>query len=87
MKVWDSAGMERFKTLTKSFYRKADAILIVFTLGERKSFENVQNWIESVEQNSRPNMPIVLVGSKIDIDYERAVSKEEAQHFADKLDI
>ena len=78
MKVWDSAGMERFRTLTKSFYRKADAIIIVFTVTERQSFENVKTWVESVEQNSRPNMPILLVGSKVDLDHDRVISKEEA---------
>ena len=49
MKVWDSAGMERFRTITKNFVRKADAMLIVFDLTERKSFDAIEKWLESVE--------------------------------------
>ena len=48
-KIWDTAGQERFRTLTHSFYKNADGIIISFDVTERKSFENIKTWIESID--------------------------------------
>ena len=78
MKVWDTAGMERFKTLTYSFYKRADGILVGYSVTDRRSFENIQNWITAIEQYAQKNIPIIVVGTKIDLESERVVHKEEA---------
>ena len=82
MKVWDTAGMERFKTLTYSFYKRANAILVAFSVVDRQSFENIQNWITAIKENASENIPIIIVGTKIDLEYERVITKEEGEQYA-----
>ena len=48
IKIWDTAGQERFKTLTYAFYKKADGVIIAYDITEPRTFENVSNWIESI---------------------------------------
>ena len=79
MKIWDTAGMERFQTLTYSFYKKAEAILVAFSVTDRNSFNKIKNWIEAIKEYAKLNTPIVVVGTKIDLEHERTVSKEEAE--------
>ena len=74
--------MERFKTLTYSFYKKAEAICVAFSVSDRLSFENIQNWINAIKENAKLNVPVILVGTKIDLEYDRVVSKLEAEEYA-----
>ena len=85
VKAWDTAGMERFKTLTYSFYKRAEGILVAFSVTDRKSFENIQNWINSIEQYAQKNVPIIVVGTKIDLIDERVVTSSEATHYCINL--
>ena len=48
-KIWDTAGQERFRTLTHSFYKNADGIIISYDVTDRKTFENIKTWIESID--------------------------------------
>lgn len=84
LQIWDTAGQERFKAITQRYYRMAAGILLVYDVTDRASFTNVQNWVESIEANTRPedNCQFVLVGNKIDCSAERMVSTEEGQALA-----
>ena len=87
IKIWDTAGQERFKTLTQSFYRKADGVIISFDLTEKPSFNNVRNWVESLNTHADKNAARVLVGNKIDLVDDRQVTQQEAQALADQYGI
>ena len=47
---WDTAGQDRFKTITSSYYRGADAIIVVYDLTDRESFSHVQRWLEEIDK-------------------------------------
>ena len=68
IKIWDTAGQERFKTLTYSFYKKADGIIIAFDVTDFKTFENITNWIDSINEHAEMGVPRILVGNKIDME-------------------
>lgn len=87
VKIWDTAGQERFKTITYSFYRQAQGVLICFDVTNRESFENVKNWIDSIDNHAKPNIQKVLIGNKIDLVEDRKISNSEAQNLADEHDI
>ena len=87
VKIWDTAGQERFKTITYSFYRQAQGVLIWFDVTNRESFENVKNWIDSIDNHAKPNIQKVLIGNKIDLVDERKISNSEAQNLADEHDL
>ena len=87
VKIWDTAGQERFKTITYSFYRQAQGVMIAFDVTNRESFENVKNWIDSIENHAKENIQKVLIGNKIDLADKRKITKKEAQNLADEYDL
>jgi len=91
VKVWDTAGQERFHTITQQFYRQAQGMIIAFDLTNRKSFDNVRTWIDSIYKHSTDtSLPKVLVGNKVDLADAgslRAVLKSEALKVANEHEI
>ena len=81
--IWDTAGQERFRTLTSAYYRGAHAILLVYDVTSRKSFENIKEWLSEVNDYCTSDDVIkMLVGNKIDKSESRLVQKMEAMEFA-----
>lgn len=84
--IWDTAGQEAFKSLTKIHYKDTDGALLVFDLTRRKTFDNLRNWIEEFKMSNKKNSKIILIGNKLDIVQSdedlREVSKEEVLAFA-----
>ena len=82
--LWDTAGQEDFRSITTSFFRNAVAGLLVFDVTNRNSFYHLHEWITEAKANSHPEHDIVLllVGNKADLEAEREVSYDEAEHFA-----
>ena len=89
IKIWDTAGQEIFHSLTKNFYRKADGIIIVYDITNLDSFEKIQDWVKSVYENtdSYKEIQMIIVGNKIDLEEDRAVSKEEGLKIGNYFDI
>ncbi|CAG9320154.1 unnamed protein product [Blepharisma stoltei] len=82
LQVWDTAGSESFRSITRSYYRGAAGALLVYDITRRDSFQHLDFWLRDTRENGFSNMAIVLVGNKTDLDSKRAVSKQEAQKFA-----
>ena len=92
LKIWDTAGQERFRSIPKRYYQNVDGILLLFDLNQRQSFDNILNWIKSINENTRSrftnesvNLTITLIGNKIDL--ERKVSHEEINKLIQSLNI
>ena len=87
VKLWDPAGQERFKTLTPSFLRNAEGVIIVFDVTSQDSFDNVKGWINSIKSNlGEKIIPIIIVGNKIDMENMREISKEDGKKIASEND-
>ncbi|XP_066936936.1 ras-related protein ORAB-1-like [Clytia hemisphaerica] len=86
LQIWDSAGQERFRTLTTTYYRGAHAIIIVYDVTDRSTFVNIGTWLAEINKNATENVIIALVGNKCDIQ-ERQVEYEAARAFADRLGV
>jgi len=82
LQIWDTAGQERFRTITRSYYRGAQAIVIVYDITNADSFNNVRGWMEDIDQYAAPNVTRVLVGNKCDLTGKREVDPTKAQDFA-----
>lgn len=78
---WDTAGQDRFKNITSSYFRGADGIIIVFDITDRLSYEGVQGWLTEIEKYTDPSIKILLVGNKSDLNERRQVSSVEAKIF------
>ncbi|KAL0479752.1 Ras-related protein Rab [Acrasis kona] len=82
--IWDTAGQDRFRTITNVYYRDAQGILIVYDVTDSKSFEGLRYWIKNIEENAPDNVQKVLVGNKADLLDRRCVTKEEGSQFAEE---
>lgn len=67
LSIWDTAGVERFRTLTRNYYRNAHAAVFVYSTAEASSLHYLSQWIKDT-QNFAPNATRMLVGNKIDIE-------------------
>lgn len=81
--VWDTAGEEKYKGIVKSFYNKANGILLTFDLTNKESFDRIDFWVQELKNNVGLNdLYIVLVGNKKDKIEDRKVSYEEAEKYS-----
>ena len=71
----------RFHTITTTYYRQADAVMLVFDVTNRNSFKCLNQWCEEVKRNSKEGIRCLLLGNKSDLD--RQVTMEEAKEWAD----
>ena len=82
LQIWDTAGQESFRSITRSYYRGAAGALLVYDITRRDTFEHLSSWLEDARQHANPNMTIMLIGNKSDVAHKRAVSREEGEEFA-----
>jgi len=80
--IWDTAGSERYDNITPIYYRKANACLIVYDISDLTSYDRAKYWVNTLLNAELPNIIIILVGNKIDLEALRKVKKEDAEHFA-----
>lgn len=84
LQIVDTAGQERFRTITASFYRGASGVIIMYDVTNRKSFERCADWLSEVRLYTREGTVVLLVGNKMDRSEERKVQTEEAAAWAQK---
>ena len=82
--IWDTAGQDNYNAITRRYYRGADACLIVFSIIDRESFNQVKSWHQKMTQECG-NIPAALVMSKIDLKDDVKVNNEEAESLAKEL--
>jgi Ras-related protein Rab-2A len=83
LQIWDTAGQESFRSITRSYYRGAAGALLVYDITRRDTFQHLGRWLEEAKQHAQENMVSLLIGNKNDLDHKRAVSTEEGKAFAD----
>jgi small GTP-binding protein len=66
MQIWDTAGQERFKTITETYYKGAAGVVLVYSVTDRKSFNNMENWIKQINESQPESMCKIIVGNKVD---------------------
>ncbi len=84
LQIWDTAGQESFKSVTRSYYRSSAVAIIVYDITNRESYEAIEKWIEDCRVNGNKEMSMMLVGNKLDLDSHRIVSYEEGEILANE---
>ncbi|XP_014897621.1 ras and EF-hand domain-containing protein isoform X2 [Poecilia latipinna] len=67
LEIWDTAGQERFRSIAKSFFRKAHGVLLLYDVTSEKSFLNVREWIDQIQESVDEKIPFCVVGNKVDL--------------------
>lgn len=80
--IWDTAGQERYRSCTSTYYRGSVCALVVYDITSRKSFDHVNSWISELRNQTTADIPLMLVGNKLDMSGMRAVTTDEGQGLA-----
>jgi len=87
LQIWDTCGQEFYKSLISSFYRNTSLAIIVYSIDNQKSFDDLDMWLKDLKANSSPDVKIFLIGNKVDLEEERIISKEMAEKFKNDYDL
>merc|ERR1712176_733631 len=82
-----TAGQERFRTITSSYYRGAHGIIVVYDVTDKESFSNVKHWMQEIDKYAAENVNKLVIGNKCDLSSKKVVSYDEAKELADSLSI
>ncbi|KAK1463685.1 Ras family protein [Colletotrichum cuscutae] len=90
LSLWDTAGQETYKSVTRSYFRGASGALLVFDLSRKQTFQHVTDWLNDLRQIAEPDIVVILVGNKADLtqgedgdgNNKREVTKDEAEEWA-----
>ena len=67
MRIWDSAGQERYRETTKNYFRRSVGIILVYDVTDKRSFQNIDYWLDQIEEHADKGTEIILLGNKIDL--------------------
>jgi len=87
VQLWDTAGQDKFRAITRNYYKGARGIILIYDVTNIKSFENIKKWITEIKEEISDNVSIILIANKIDNEPERKVSKEQGEKLAKEFDI
>ena len=82
IQIWDTAGQDRFRSITKNYYKGAHGIILIYDVTSRKTFDSVKNWISQIKEEVSDKVNIILVGNKIDDVQNRKVTFDEGEKMA-----
>ena len=82
VQIWDTAGQESFRSITRAYYKNSVCACVVYDITNRNSFQNVQLWIDDCKKQTPKTVLLVLIGNKLDLESKREISYEEGRSFA-----
>ena len=81
--IYDTAGQERYDSLSLSYYKKADVVLLVYDISKKSTFDKIKKYyIQKIKDNCKKDIPVLLLGNKTDMENKREVSCEEGMFLA-----
>ena len=87
IQLWDTAGQDKFRAITRNYYKGASGIILIFDVTNIKSYENIKKWINEIKEEISEKVSIVLIGNKIDNVQERKISKDQGEKLANEIGI
>ena len=85
LQIWDTAGQDRFRAITKNYYKGSHGIILIYDVTNLQTFENVKNWVSQIREEAANNVVIYIAANKIDMETERKVSRQEGESLAQEL--
>ena len=78
LQIWDTCGQETYRSLITSFYNSSALAILVYSIDDEKSFNNLEMWLNEIKTKGNPDISIILIGNKADLENKRKVTKEMA---------
>ena len=91
MQIWDTAGQEKFDSITSTYYKSTDVAIFVYSINKKESFERIPGWVQELENKNTTEkkgdeeesiMIKILIGNKLDLDSDREIKYEEGEKFS-----
>ncbi|KAJ0016392.1 hypothetical protein NQD34_014683 [Periophthalmus magnuspinnatus] len=82
LQIWDTAGQERFRSVTHAYYRDAHALLLLYDITSKSSFDNIRAWLTEIHEYAQSDVVIMLLGNKADMNSDRTIRREEGERLA-----
>ncbi|XP_056153487.1 ras-related protein Rab-37-like [Lampris incognitus] len=82
LQIWDTAGQERFRSVTHAYYRDAQALLLLYDITSKSSFDNIRAWLTEIHEYAHSEVVIMLLGNKADMSGERVIRRDEGEKLA-----
>ena len=84
VQIWDTAGQEQFRSITRAYYKNSVCACVVYDITNKTSFENIKSWLEDCKKKCPKSIYFVLIGNKSDLEEKREVTYEEGSIYAQK---
>ena len=85
LQIWDTCGQETYRSLISNFYKTSSLAFILYSITDRKSFEDIEKWVKELRTNCSPDIKIILIGNKNDLEEYRIISKSEGENLCKKF--
>ena len=82
MQIWDTCGQEVYRSLISSFYNNSSLAIMVYSIDNEDSFNNLEFWLNEIRTKANPDINIFLIGNKCDLEDKRRVTKDSGQEFS-----
>ncbi|XP_040917982.1 ras-related protein Rab-26-like isoform X2 [Toxotes jaculatrix] len=87
LQIWDTAGQERFRSVTHAYYRDAHALLLLYDVTNKTSFDNIQAWLTEIHEYTQQDVVLMLLGNKADATHDRVVKREDGERLAKEFGV
>ena len=84
LQIWDTCGQEVYRSLISSFYHNSSLALLVYAIDEKNSFIHLDSWLNEIRTHGNPDINILVIGNKVDLENKRVINRELAQDFVEK---
>ena len=82
LQIWDTCGQEIYRSLISSFYRNCTLAMMVYSVDNENSFNNLESWLNEIKTQSNPDVKIFLIGNKTDLEDKRVIQFEQGENFS-----
>jgi len=87
IQLWDTAGQEKYKAITKNLFLKVMGALIIYDITNEASYNNLKSWVKLIKEECGKHMQLIILGNKSDLNDQRKISKDEAINYAKEQNI
>jgi len=77
LQIWDTCGQELYRSLITNFYKNSSLAIIVYSITDKTSFDDIELWLKEIKLHSNPDTKIFLIGNKVDLEDDRVITKED----------
>lgn len=78
LQIWDTAGQESFRSITRIFYRGAQCVFLTYDITRMETFRNIKDWHSEIKQHAAEDVLVYLIGNRADLEDSRQVKREDA---------